>query len=1039
MLKKTLKILFITTLLLIISISIAVWYLFEPDNLTSIINKQAKKYLKCETEIKKVEPTLFGSFPFFGVEITDLCLREKSSSDTIVYAKKCTASIDIKSFLLDDNIILKSFYLENGYMNVEIDTNNNINLDILKVSSNDKSTDETGNILPYENIKLNNIIIKNFEANFIDHSSLIKSSIENLNINLFLEYSENKLVLNSDIGLDNLYVQIQDSIEIYTDIKNAKVKLSLKGSMENTLEADLNINMPEILLLMAKDTLLSKMKFSSHIPFSVNINKKKLNLKNSEFNFNNHKLFIEGDLNLQNENSFSTDIKYRTTNWDLTELIALIPKAYSSSLKGVHIVGVTQVNGSIEGLYSNNSFPLISVDLKYNKGELKYLDNPTLSNISTSLSVLLDLNEGHKSNLSIHEAEADVLGNNFIISGMINDFMGKPVYDIKANAKVDFSSLKSYVPQESLRSLKGFMHAKIHTKFSQYTLDNKKYHRIYLSGNVDIDNLDVNVNDTMKLNIPKLKVELKLPSHKQLNRNNLLANINLDADLLDIIISPGMTAQTKNLKAQLSINDIIEGVSAPITSISFKLENMYARADTISINTKNSSGKFIVAPRLKNKTEVIDIEAEIKSNSISLISKDTVMFDVNNFYTKTNLQYDTLETNLISQWKPRVEMIMSDARFNLGGKLKGSIPNTSFTLTPEKMIVKKANVILGNSDFNLTGEFSNLTKFLDHDALLKGEFDFVSEKTDIMELMDIFNGMGTEQASDVNGSVETSTVEEKNIAQTDPFMVPKGVDIRLNTTIKKSIINEHSIENIKGALTIKDGTLILEQVGFTSKAANMQLTAIYKSARRNHLFTSIDFHLLNIDISELVSLIPYIETINPMITSFDGQGNFHLAAETYLKSDYSLKNSTIRGAAAFEGENLILMDNETFSSMANMLMFEKKTANKINKLSVEMTVFRDEIDLYPFLLKMDDYSAVISGQVNMDEQINYHVSVTDSPLPFRLGLNINGTIDNPTFKLASCKYKYLYSPQKQSGREKQILRLKKMISDALKANVKPIE
>jgi hypothetical protein len=177
----------------------------------------------------------------------------------------------------------------------------------------------------------------------------------------------------------------------------------------------------------------------------------------------------------------------------------------------------------------------------------------------------------------------------------------------------------------------------------------------------------------------------------------------------------------------------------------------------------------------------------------------------------------------------------------------------------------------------------------------------------------------------------------------------------------------------------------------------------------------------------------------PMLKTFDGRGEFHLAGETYLKSDYSLKQSTIRGAAAFEGQELTIMDTETFDMIASKLQFKKKTVNIIDSLSVEMTLFKDEVDLYPFLVVMDKYKAVISGRHTMDNRFKYHISVTDTPLPVRLGLDIGGTLENLEYKIVPCQYKHLYNPKKQGALEERTLRLKKLISDSLKANVKSIE
>ena len=117
-------------------------------------------------------------------------------------------------------------------------------------------------------------------------------------------------------------------------------------------------------------------------------------------------------------------------------------------------------------------------------------------------------------------------------------------------------------------------------------------------------------------------------------------------------------------------------------------------------------------------------------------------------------------------------------------------------------------------------------------------------------------------------------------------------------------------------------------------------------------------------------------------------------------------------------------------------MFNKKTENKIDSISVEMTVFRNEIDLYPFLIVMDKYKAVVSGRHNLDMSCNYHISLTDCPLPVRLGVNIEGNIQHPHIELAPCRYANLYRPEKRNAVLTKQLELKKMIGDALKANVK---
>ena len=129
------------------------------------------------------------------------------------------------------------------------------------------------------------------------------------------------------------------------------------------------------------------------------------------------------------------------------------------------------------------------------------------------------------------------------------------------------------------------------------------------------------------------------------------------------------------------------------------------------------------------------------------------------------------------------------------------------------------------------------------------------------------------------------------------------------------------------------------------------------------------------------------------------------------------------------------MDTETFDEISKKLLFNrKKTKNVIDSLSVEMTAFRNEIDLYPFVVSMDKYQAVLSGYHNLDMTYNYHISLTNSPLP--VGLNVLGSADDLKFQVGRCKYRKLYKPKQRGVVDEQVLALKKTISSSLQSGVK---
>jgi len=85
---------------------------------------------------------------------------------------------------------------------------------------------------------------------------------------------------------------------------------------------------------------------------------------------------------------------------------------------------------------------------------------------------------------------------------------------------------------------------------------------------------------------------------------------------------------------------------------------------------------------------------------------------------------------------------------------------------------------------------------------------------------------------------------------------------------------------------------------------------------------------------------------------------------------------------------------------------------------------------------MDKYKAVIAGRHNLDLSFDYHISVVDSPLPIKFGINVSGTMDDMKYRPAKCRYAEFYRPSARYEVKNKQLELRKMIRDALIANVK---
>jgi hypothetical protein len=403
----------------------------------------------------------------------------------------------------------------------------------------------------------------------------------------------------------------------------------------------------------------------------------------------------------------------------------------------------------------------------------------------------------------------------------------------------------------------------------------------------------------------------------------------------------------------------------------------------------------------------------------------------NSLKVDASVKQNKAKTDFLNQWNPTADFILGNAELQVDGISEDiRISNIDFLFNSSELDFKKSTFRIGKSDISLQGSVIGIKEWIeDHKNLMKGEMQVTSNMMDINEILDLTSGLGHSDAE----PVEATVTENK---EDNPFMVPEGIDFNFVLNTKKALYDNFDLNNLNGTMTVKDGTLILQEIGFTNKAAEMQLTALYQSSRKNNLFLAMDFHLLKVQINDLLQMVPYIDTLVPMLKTFDGQAEFHIGAETNLKSNYEPKISTLRAAADIEGKNLTVKDKFTFTKITDMLDVSTNGEYRVDSLDVQLTAFKNEIDLWPSQIAIGKYKVTVDGRMTLDKNGEYHLSVTQSPLPVRLGLKISGPFNKLEYKLEDCKYPNLYKPNKRSDTEQMYYELKKKIADRLKANVR---
>ena len=1033
--KKFIKIFFISLLsllgVLIVAISIVTWIIFTPERLTPIIRKQAAKYITCKSEIGSVELTFFSTFPDFGLKVRNFALINPvagSMSDTLVSVNELVGVIDAKAYWKKKDIILIGLEMNGGSVNIYSDSLGKTNYNIMPPDTNPAPGTTSKTELP--SIDIRNIEVKNVSLHYNDLSLKLNTVIRNLSAKINGKVSRDSI--NGNVTVNTSMLSVEDAKEKFnTEIHDLSAKINGTITRDN-ITGNVTVSSPMISLGYGGEKYLQMASVKFDLPVDIITSRQFIRFKNATATINDMELLLNGTVeNDTVSKNINTDLTYKLTSWPVKNILALVPPSYKSYLNGTDVDGLLSSDGSIKGVYNGSHMPLMDLHLLFEKGTLKYSAFPVpLHDIDGDLTIYTDLNSDSLSFVRINRFSAKTPQSTVRTEGMVTHLFKDISCNLTTSAGLTLDEFNSMIPKSMKTTIRGKVSGEVKSRFAMSQVEKMQFEKMKLSGSVTLSDFDVRY-DSISLKTDRSKIDFALPNIKPLSKNTGFVFASIISDNLVAGKLASYNASLKKSSLIIETSDIRDTNRIPDLICSFSMDSVSAGMDDMTIAIASPQGKVSVSPRSGNPDQPHIVLSYNSGELKTATGKNTAV--VNKISTDLDISNDNTQKDIFLQWLVKGYVDINQGLITMSELTTPiEIPSVKMDFDPETFSIKESSMKIGKSDFQLTGILNNVLSYFRGDSILRGKFNFISDKTDVAKLMALTSGIGTYDSTSVNKHENTSV----DTVSTGPYMVPKKIDVILNADIKLATIGVDTATNIKGAVRVHDGILLLDGLTFNTPAAKMQLTAMYRTPRTNHLYLGFDYRMMDVEISELLTMIPDIDSLMPMLRSFGGKGEFHIAAETYLDSLYNIKKSTLRGAASISGNNLVLMDGQTFSEIAKKLRFNKKTQNKVDSLAAEFTIFRNEIDIYPFLIVMDKYKAVIAGRHNFDMTFDYNVSVVDCPLPIKLGLDIKGNVDNLSYKLGKCRYADYFRPTSRHEVESKQLELRKMIRDALAEKVK---
>ena len=606
--------------------------------------------------------------------------------------------------------------------------------------------------------------------------------------------------------------------------------------------------------------------------------------------------------------------------------------------------------------------------------------------------------------------------------------------DIKGALKTD--RIKVIMPKEELYAILSGIDIKLGSASNTRDESIKKGMKM-LGTNSKADSIYIRYKDELMIAAKMLQLvghhSAENLVQDSTNRRVLPANGSLSAQNLYVRGADSAALRMNNPKIKFSILPYENDYTIPSLTLNANVARLSARdlVNRISI----SNGNFNLGAVLNNK-ENRERRARMNRKLDSLqnlypeIGRDSLMRhhfanmkgsrrEQDDFSdADMSFQVDRSLGTIIRQWNISGAITADRSRITTPYfPLRSKLENINFNFTTDKIEFKDTRFTAGHSMLNLTGKAEGLKNAMlrnspitivgtvDSDTLNFNELLIAANKG--MEFMSAGEAFKDSLAKITD---DEALQEQIELAGTDSLsnpliIIPKNIRANLKLDVKYGVYSKLELNKVAGELIVRDRCLQIKDFEALTNAGNMGLSAFYATRSKEDLSTGFDLELKEMSIEKLVELMPAVDTLLPMLKSFSGLVNCQLAATSKIDTLMNIQLPSLRGVARISGENLVLMDGETFATISKKLKFKNREKNYIDRISVELLLNDNRIEIFPFIAEMDRYKFAISGTQNLDMSFNYNISILESPIPFRVGVNIHGNVDDFGFKIGKSQYK----------------------------------
>lgn len=313
------------------------------------------------------------------------------------------------------------------------------------------------------------------------------------------------------------------------------------------------------------------------------------------------------------------------------------------------------------------------------------------------------------------------------------------------------------------------------------------------------------------------------------------------------------------------------------------------------------------------------------------------------------------------------------------------LSKAKMTFSPKFVELSEMNMQLGKSDIAAQGKLENFIAFaLKDDQTLMGTLNIQSNLLDINELA------GIEPEEETTDEINEEIVDSTEIPM-EVVLMPKFIDFVTTASIKKLVFDNINIDNIKGAIVLKEEKVSLDKTSMELLGGSMKMTGFYETT--DSLKPSFDFFMdiIEFDVQQTVNTFNTVEQLVPIAMHTTGKYSTKMSILGDMDSKMEPIYESMFGKGKLNTINIEIKDYKPLKKVAEAIKYNKLNPMGINDVDISFEISNGKVYVEPFTNKIGNSSVTIAGSNSFDQTIDYVFSFAIPRSEF--GGAANGAVD----------------------------------------------